>query len=428
MTSTQTFRTDHSLLISYVDVVEQLSISSKGKFNLSSKLVKTTIRKSIKLNVHKGKLFVFFYEKNGKEKASIHRLEPAFAGMFLRFIHAKSLPLIESFLHEHFDTVEIREFNFLEKDYINEVTFHQKDLKYIEKESIAYLLAKLLAISFPIYINYIDNRVTDGYYSSFGYNVCGRSYFKAQNFRDFLIDIFGVYRKDLAKVAVKCNAVTLDWASRFKGLIDVNHMVTALRQDVNMTDGTEGSLDPIRHFPLSIIHKLFLDGLTNKDVDSIIINDALDMAGAIPAEEHKLCRTWKELHDRGVMHYVHDQTGYTEILHPKEFEDFFANADFTGRHIVPLRSSEDFIKTGKYMDVCVGSFSYIKRAIDGEGYCFRVDNEDKEKYALIEVTRNSQDKWNINQVKGHSNADIPKDFHKELFEQLSNYIPLESRK
>lgn len=428
MTSVQTFRSPHSLLISYVDVQEQLYILSPKPGCLNQEMIKTAIRKNIRFSVYNGKLFIKFVDRHGDSPSLRLNFEPHHAGSILRFIHPKSIGIIESFLQENFGTIAVNELSLIEKDQIHEVQFFNNRVTDAEKEELSNLLLKLITIAFPVYINYVDNRISDGFYSNYGFNVYNKPYFRARTFRELLVEAFGCYRKDLAKEVVTCNAITFDWASQFSNLLEIDHIINGLREGHRMTEGISGSLSAIQNFPPSIIHRLFLEGLRDKDFDTIIVQDALNMAESIPVEEHKLCRTWKELHDRGVMHYVHDETGYTAIPHPPIFEEFFKHADFGNRHVVPLRDSEDFIKTGKYMDVCVGTYSYIKKAIDGDGYCFRVDNDDKEKYALIEVTRNSQDKWNINQVKGHSNADLPKDFHKELFEQLSKYIPLESRK
>lgn len=428
MTTTQIYRSGKNLLISYVDVEEQLYINSPQPGSLQQEMLKTTVRKSIKFSVYNGKLFIKFLDRYADSRSLQLSFEPHRAGAMLRFIHPKSIGLIESFLQENFGNIEVKELSDCEKEQTEELQFFNNRVTDAEKEELSFLLVKLIAISFPVYVNYVDNRLSDGFYSSYGFNVYGKSYFRARTFRDLLIESFGCYRKDLAKVTAGCNAITFDWASQFSPLLEIDHIVNGLREGHRMTEGISGSLDVLRNFPPSIIHRLFLEGLRDKEFDIIIAQDALNMAGSIPVEEHKLCRTWKELHDRGVMHYVNDETGYTEIPHPPTFEEFFKHADFGKRHVVPLRNSEDFIKTGKYMNVCVGTYSYIKKAVEGAGYCFRIDNEDKEKYALIEVTRNSQERWSINQVKGHANADLPGDFHNEIFEQLSKYIPLESRK
>lgn len=427
MTLIRTYKTAHSLLISYFDVVEQLSISSTKKFSLSSSLVKTQVHRSLKLSVFNGKLFVSSYEKNGDSTASVSELSPQHPGLIMRFIHPETKELINAFLSEHFDIPEIKEFSMLEKSSIEEMRFYNKYVKEEEKIEIAYLLVKMLSLCFPVYINFLADRVSDGYYSDFSPSPQSRKYAGAKNYREFIMILFGTYRKDLAKVALACNAVTLDWAYQFKGLIEVDHIINGLRDSSPAVGGaTADNFDVLRGFPAATVAKLFLDGFKNTN-DFTTIRDALEMAPSIPVAERKLCKTWKELHDRGVMHYVHDEDGYKEIFHPREFEDFFEKADFGKRKVVPLRNSEEFIKTGKYMDVCVGSLSYITRAFEGEGYCFRVDNSEKEKYALVEVIRKDES-WKIEQVKGNSNQDLPKTFHSELFNELSKYIKLESRK
>ena len=427
MTLIRTYRTAHSLLISYFDIVEQLSISSTKKFSLSSSLVKTQVHRSLKLSVFNGKLFVSSYEKNGDSTASVSGLSPQHPGLLMRFIHPETKELINTFLAEHFDSPEIKEFSLMEKSSIEEIRFYNKDVKEEEKIEIAYLLVKMLSLCYPVYISFLADRVSDGYYSDFYPSPQSKNYAGAKNYREFITILFGTYRKDLAKVALTCNAVTLDWAYQFKGLIEVDHIINGLRDSGAAAGGaTVDNFVALQGFPAGTIAKLFLDGFKNSN-DFTTIRDALEMAPSIPVEERKLCKTWKDLHDRGVMHYVHDKDGYKEISHPHDFEEFFEKANFGNRKVVPLRNSEDFIKTGKYMNVCVGSLSYITRAFDGDGYCFRVDNSEKEKYALVEVIRKDE-AWKIEQVKGNSNQDLPDAFHHELFNELSKYIKLESRK
>lgn len=440
MTETTIYETPNTLTLSYFSVSNQVEIVSRGKFSLEPLTVKTKSWKTVKFSVHNGLLFVNY----GQDSHSAHvagtrstraggyrceRLSPQVSGLLTHYIRSKELLLIEGFIHRHFPDVEVKPLTeFEESCILDDLTFFEKNITNEEKTKIAVLCAKLNHLSFPVYGHFVSNRISDGFYGVNQNDLESLKRHRAKTYRDLLNEMFGTYRKDLAKAAASAHLNALLWASSFKGLVNIDTLVDGLRSKKIPDAECANNLAPISDFPKSALAQLFLEGIESS-IDFIMVEDALEMARWIPEEDRKLCTSWKKLHDSGMASYSYQVGGGNEVAYPEEFENFFALADFEGFKVFPLRRGQDFIDTGAVMSVCVGSMPYITRAFHGDGYCFRIDADDNTPYALIEVLKTKEDRtrWKIKQVRGHLNSTIPEEFNEKITEELRKHISIERR-
>lgn len=428
MLSTTVYETESTLLISSFQVVEHMSVSSLKKFSLSQVMVKSDLRKSLKLVIHQGKLHVHYSRSYDSSPAQSWRLLPQFGGYLLAYIHPSMVGRVTQFLDKHFPHQSFSEINEWEDESIAEASFGTSGITDDEKLNIATLAVRMYDLCFPIYRKFNPNRLADGFYRVMPNDPFAEPYHRATEFKEFVTLLFGVYRKDLAKLVVDSPIEQIRWATNFVSLVDMDTIINAVKQSKPCT-GVERkiSFENIVDFPQPILKRLLKEGLT-KALDDTLIDDALDMAEWVPQSQRKLCKTWDELHERGMVNYHSNADDSKRIVHTDEFEKFFSESDFGDLVVEPLRTAPDFIVTGKRMNVCVGSMSYITRAIDGEGYCFRLDTKDKKPHALIEVRKSGiGGGWNVNQVRGLSNATMPDELTQIISGQLSNYIKLESR-
>lgn len=425
MTTFTNYKGKNYLLVSCTDFVTRTDVVSNGSRSLETKTFKTHEVKNLKLSIHKGKLFVVSTYQLG-DRTSRFNFVAHRAGLITNMVHPDNIKNINDFLDHHFPEATVTPLTEMEEHYIEELRFYDNSMTDKQKREVVDVVLKMVHMAFPVYVNFVDNRLSDGYYS---YNVSDfspQSFHRAATYREMVTDIFGVYRKDLAKAVLGCTNNTLLWASNFREILDIEAIIEVLKDAPRMSDGIRKNMELLRDFPKNTITHLFRNGFS-PEVDDVMVEDGLSMASHIPFSERKLCKTWKELHDRGMVNYSPSEDGVKEINHPAGFEKFFQEASFDDLKVVPLRTSYEFIQTGKDMSVCVGSMGYIMRAFDGQGYCFRLDTKDSP-YALVEVQRREDSHhWKINQVKGIRNIDLPSELNLKLNNELSKFIPLESR-
>ena len=427
------YRTPTSLLISLRQARTVETVISLRPVKLEVAAVKTKEEHSLKLTVFNGKLFVNMLNtslsdtKRDPLYRNSEQLLAKIPGTLTGYIHPKTLPVINAFLDEHFPNRDIPELNDLEDSLKDELRYYGGfGVSPEVRHNVANTAVRIVSLAFPIFSTLMENRLNDGFYAFYRWDVRNRPHYRLHSYKDFLIAEFGVYRKDLAKAVAKSNDSAVRWASRFAPIIDIDSIIQALLEKPRRSGDDIESMEAIRHFPRNTIKRLLSEGLSSQ-IDPIMIDDALEMAPFVLPEEQKLCKSWKGVHDYGMVHYTNDREE-KGIRHTKEFEDFFKNAKFEGYQVVPLRDSQAFVQTGKLMDVCVGSVGYISRAYDGDGYCFRLDNEEGNAYALAEVAKNSSDEWKIAQLRGMNNSNLPTEFHEMLEKELSKYINIKQKK
>lgn len=427
------YRTPTSLLISLRQARTVETVVSLQPMKLETVVAKVKEEHSLKLTVFNGKLFVKMLNtslSDNKREPLYRNSEQLLAkipGSVTGYIHPATLPAINAFLDDHFPGRDFNKLSNFENSLKEELRYYGGfGVSPDTRHDVAETAAKIVSLAFPIFSTLMENRLSDAFYAFYRWDVRNHPHYRLPSYKDFLIAEFGVYRKDLAKVVAKANASAVTWASRFAPIIDIDSIIGALQENPRRSGDDINSMEAIRHFPRNTIKRLLSEGLSTQ-IDPIMIDDALEMAPFVPPEEQKICKSWKEVHDYGMVHYTNDREE-KGIRHPKEFEDFFENAKIDGYEVIPLRDSQAFVQTGKIMDVCVGSVGYISRAYDGDGYCFRLDDEEGNAYALAEVAKNSSDEWNIAQLRGMKNSNLSPDFHEMLENKLSKYINIKQKK
>lgn len=436
MTDITVYETPSTLTFSYFEVVKEMHIVPVGKQTLSPKEITARCWRTIKFSVYNSVLVVN-YGRNSfapgtrSGRYNSERLTPHVAGIIATYLHPESLGKINSFLDKHFPDLEVKPLTTSE-EYTAEddMNFYRNNLlSDVQKQEAISLTLKIHAASFPVYGHFVDNRLSDGFYSDGYYDLLPKKFHRAKNYPTLLQELFGTYRKDLAKVVIGSKISAILEAASFKDLLDTDTLINGMRGETRFgTSEIIKNMDVLTDFPKSALKKIFLDSLTN-NIDPILREDALEMAPWVPAEEQKLCSSWQELHDRGMASYSFTENGDNQIEHTADFERFFQNAKFSTHTVTPMRTAKSFIETGETMDVCVGSKPYITRAFKGEGYCFRLDTPDKKPEVLVEVMRSRRNEklWRVNQVAGHSNKSISSELNSKITTELNKFITLESR-
>jgi hypothetical protein len=437
VTELSIYQTPNTLTLSYFSVVDDISVVSEGRYSLKPTQVKAKYWRTIKFSVNNGVLFVTYgrYRDSmkpirGTVKYKMERLSPHIAGILGSYLRPEEVPLISAFIQRNFPNLEVKPASEYEMMAIeDDFCFYSRKITDSQKNDVVNLCLDIHAASFPLFSHFVKNRLSDGYYGG-AYELESKSYHRAKDYKEFLTRMFGVYRKDLAKAVAASDISNILWAAGFAEILEIDSIIEALRENVSKFSGDMiTKVDTLAGFPRVALKSLLAEGFSS-NVDFILIEDALEMAPWVPEEERKFCRTWKELHDRGMAHYSYHEETNSEIEHTNEFEKFFAQAEIENHVISPLRNVASFISTGKRMDVCVGSSPYVRRAFAGDGYCFRVDKENNAPYALVEVLKSKKTTgaWCVNQIQGEKNCNIPEDFTGKIKTELAKFITLESGK
>lgn len=377
----------------------------------------------LKLSVNKGILHVVF----GSNR--IERMIPQQAGLLAGHLDPVFFPRINDFLDQHFPGVVTTPASENEYAAIGDISMYDNTIPDDEKREVIDMAVRIISLAFPIASTFYSSRVNDGYYEMTELiDSKPRSFHYAPDYRSFVTRMFGGYRKDLAKVCATSTIKQMFWASLFKDLVPIDYMIDTLRNDLQVWDLVNYDMGALSAFPLRVV-KLLMNDQVQLNAAIPVVEDALEMASFVPAEERKLCVTWQELHDRGMAHYqmVSGETGKVEF--EDGFEEFFSEqSPVDGYSIVPLRTVPDFVETGKAMNVCVGSTPYVRRAFAKEGFCFRLDSMEDSPYALFEVRRSSLGKnWHVAQAATHDNRDVPIEIRAAVSHQLNKFIPMEGK-
>lgn len=426
------YETSRSLIVETREVSYGMSIRMDGPYSLNREEVKHDRRYTIKLSAHNGLLYVRYGSTSNTKSGYMQSLQPDFAGLLGTYFTLENMPYIEAFLNKHFpDTtfMPIREREMYAKD---DLPVHKTSRKLNNKikldkffREVTELIIKIGSLSFPVYFNMVENRISDGFYQD--RPALPQSYmkaFRAKTFQELLISLFGTYRKDLAKAVVNSSLERILWASSFKEVLDIDAIIDGLKNTDSTYADIPANMSSLAGFPKNVVKKLYLERMQWSE-GIAYIEDSLEMAPMIPMEERKKCTSWDALHNIGMVHYSITVDSNTGIDHAKGFQDFFEKATIKNFNIAPMQTAKSFIETGEEMNVCVGSKSYIARAFTGEGYCFRLEEGVNKPYALFEVRHNPETReWNINQARKHKNASLEKDIYEEVKAELGKYITL----
>lgn len=391
-----------------------------------------TEEKSIKFDIIDGVLYVTHYSSNDDTENHnvLKEFIPQLGGLLLYYLQVEGVSeFVETFIDKHFPAMEYNPMNEAEECDASEIFRHDDKITEPQRK-IVDLALKIISLSFPVFSTFLSSRLSDGFYGLNFFDSNPRSYYHAKNYRELVTAVFGVYRKDLMKavnvIPKKNLPELLSWSENFKDILGIDSFVDALRTTPFHPSSDERLIDTssLSRFPRSTIKRLFVDGF-NSSVDFTTITDALEMSHYIPDDRVKECNTWKKLHDQGLINYTYDG----EILpvhHNDAFESFFSQGNVEKLTINPLRETTDFLVTGQTMLVCVGTRPYVHRALNGTGYCFRLDKNDDVPYALVEVRqKNNKQAWYISQLRGVKNADVDLSLRDTIYNQLEQFMTME---
>lgn len=397
-----------------VEIVDQRPVTFKGLRR------RTTLTLSVVDGVLSTTIDV---EANNTLKSS--EFSPVFPGILGYYIHPFFVDPIHRFLDKHFPSVEYSsEFTEGEQITLEEIPLFDSENSTPEfRHTVGEVIVRMFHVAFPVYSHFAVSRLDDGFYSFHQYDPSPKPFHSAKNFREFLITIFGTYRKDLAKAVMGKQSTTFVWVGLFVPLLGIDKCIEILQTEKETPFCDITGVNALAGFPVKIVEKLCREALSGNH-DFSMINDALEMAPGIPMEERSTIDGWNTLHDLGLAHYAVKSGRNDPMDVPDWLKNFCRETSFEGLSARPLTLPSEFIETGEAMSVCVGTATYIRRSYAGSGFCFRFDNEAGEPYALAETRYSShRELWYIEQFKGKNNGALPKVLHQHLeqeFNKLAN--------
>jgi hypothetical protein len=292
----------------------------------------------------------------------------------------------------------------------------------------ALLLTKLYHSCFPIYWQWAVTSNTcvvyDGFYGNYVANR-NHDYYFATSYEKLVQEIFGVARKDTLRETRRMNVDQLCLAYMFRDILPV---------DVVLAVVTNAAEDSFYDFSLNRTGYQALARLTQPTVrrlmeaiidargsDQFMMEDALDMLGAVPDESLKRLKgvkDWLELHDRA-MRLVDLGTGDSApIKIPKELMNLAEESLESEMKLIPLMRADEFIGVGSTLDICLGKSNYFMKARRGESYCMTglVGGEPQ---VAVEI-ENNRSKWRVLQYRGFKNS-VP-DGARETVQAIERFL------
>lgn len=295
--------------------------------------------------------------------------------------------------------IEIME-RFLREEYNVKLSFAKRDT-----------LCELFEQLFPVYWRYAITShsciLYDGFYGR-GPSEAYLPYQSSATYEKLIEGVFGVARKDTLREGRKIDAMGLNLAYIFRGILPTD--VILLELSTQEGHFAEFPLEAEAYGALmrlspTIRRRLFVDLIVDFQLDFRIVSDALDLLTVIPEERLKRLKgteTWNQLHRR-LMTYC-DAVGGDELIKPpKAFGALEESLE--GISFRPLRNAKEFVELGDWLDICIGKAGYYLRAVRGQSYCL-VGLQGDTPYVALEL-KLSEGRWKVKQLRRENNEMLP---------------------
>lgn len=294
-------------------------------------------------------------------------------------------------------------------------------------------LAKIYFACFPVFARFAKKTnhsfIDDGFYG-FVNPTTYESYHSARNYREFITEVFGTYRKDLANYAESGNNMIFKLMSELTDILSVESMVKIMKHyyenDCNLIV-MEIDVETIDFVPMLKLQVLAREALIiefisqkNDEIPAYFMDDTMDMLDLTTAKGLHDIRgkhTWAEVHDIAMRNCETVSENGSSIDFPKELHSL-EELKLLGYDFTPLVTPSDFIQLGNELDICIGRAGYYRRARRDSSYCMSL-SKDNTNVAAIEITRN-QGGWKISQLYAKMNT-IMKD-NREIREAVFDTI------
>lgn len=281
-------------------------------------------------------------------------------------------------------------------------------------EQTLHLSCQLLQAQCPIGGSLFDDRVDDGSMTMGDYGQVGvAEYWRATNLRDFLVQGFGFYRKDLAKLALASDARLVDWLSSFSSYLTEDQIVRAFRhfEEHGYRVFTHIGADQIKFLCEFFKHPTSRYNLAiGKFFDFEMVYDFVATLEFIRKFEGKYSYAgkvngWEQAHDVLLTSSIQEEENLLDDI-PERIADI-ENSEHQGFRVRILKTTSDYLTTGKVLKLCIGQASFMHSAQSGLSYHLRFENSGQF-YAALELKRttNTNSPWYIKEFKAYNNVDV----------------------
>lgn len=288
-------------------------------------------------------------------------------------------------------------------------------------DELIQVCAIVSSAQFPFASGFI-NRFDEAFNSPMTDGTIAASFWMAQDFRSMLMEGFGFYRKDLAKLVLSSPPYITNWLSLFAPYLTQDQVVRAFSYMVEherfpiqgMDSGTahdvmESILHPTSRFNLAV----------NKDEWDEDMDFYEDLISVSELDGTRvICDTklqgWGEINRSILANYAQNNPD----ARGNEWSRDVPVDSIPGYTIRPLITAESLVFTGKKMSVCVGSMPYWNGVTQGSKTLIRLDDEGGPK-VLLDFEQ-EDDVWRIQEARGCHNSKAPSDIDYARLTKLVN--------
>lgn len=387
----------------------------------------------------------FIIEPKGKIKEatiSAHYFGIAFSKETLKISDLKNkLVKIIEFLNPVIQQKEFTiEFNkFFTKKMIEKANCfitEEYELKDFDVETIKQF-ALIYFSCFPVYAKFAEKTsyslFDDGFYGFI--NPANYIYYQScVNYQDFIKEVFGTYRKDLARLAKYGNNSVFCLMHKFIGIVTPDFMSEVLDKysqtknqlQIMEFDMINMDFSNLLKIPMKVRQNLFsqliLDDMCM--VEDYLIKDTLDMIDELTEKGKKNIKgkkTWEELHDHVMINSIVSRN-HNVINIPEKIEQL-SQKIMKGFVFEPLTLSQQFYEIGAELRNCLKSSNFFKKSIRGESYCMVIkDSATKSNIGAVELRQSKYEdcQWSVIQLNGYNNNQF--DGKQEIEEEIEEFM------
>lgn len=280
--------------------------------------------------------------------------------------------------------------------------------------------AKLFISCFPVtgHYNDISHYLYDGFYGFSDDNIQYRPYLSALNYRELVVGVTGVWRKDIARELHQMTIGQMGIINDFSTLVTVENLVEAMSEAKEANghhDFFTGSFQTLEVLQPSVrvrLLKELLRSMRGLSEDRYVdVADTMNMLGIVGAhKQFRGCKSWKEVHDTA-MKLAPTVQGDHEVKIPEDVENL-SKVEFDGYAFEVLTLPNEFVELGDSLNICIGKADYYFKALRGDSYCFRV-LKDNSIIGALEIIQSKRvykgvrsEVWKVAQLYGHGNSEL----------------------
>lgn len=279
--------------------------------------------------------------------------------------------------------------------------------------------AKLFVACFPFTAHYPEmSYLYDGFYGFMDDNVVYQSYLGALNYRELVVGVTGVWRRDIARELLGMTIAQLQIVNEFSNLVTSENLVEAMSEAQESSghyDFYRGGFQTITLLQPSVrvrlLKELLKSDRSSQEEGFISVDDTLNMLALVGAhKQFRGCKTWEDVHNTA-MKLAPTVSGDKAICPPLNVSSL-SELPIGGYSFEVLTLPDEFVELGDSLNICIGKADYYFKAIRGDSYCFRVLKDDSvigalEVHQAERVTKDGRAKdWRVAQLYGHGNSEL----------------------